>query len=264
MALSYQAPDPVLIDVQTRLKALGYAPQIVTNGYFTQELHDAVEMFQLQHIGPDKHQLVANGVINENTLWALRNPVGPAQKNNLSIHLSREGLMEDRLAVLDWMIGEHAKGVHEVPDGSNRSPEIDGYWDRTGVLGEPWCCAFVNTGLLIGLGHYPINGVFYTGVQKMYLAAKKCGLIITIPKPGDVFVQLKDSGKGHTGGILGVSNDGLRIVTVEGNCGNRVKMGCRLLTTIDAIIDPYQDGQGLDFPRIDTAHLPQLGGDGTR
>lgn len=161
-------------------------------------------------------------------------------------------------------MGEHDKGVHEDPDGSNLSPDINTYWGRTGVIGKAWCCAFVSTALYKALGYYPISGKHYLGVQKMYLAAKKEGLVVFKPKPGCVFIQIKPSGQGHTGLIVGLSNDDKRIVTLEGNCGNRVKMGCRLLSDIDHIIDPYGDAQGMDFPRIDTAHLPQLGGDGTR
>lgn len=264
MELRFQPPDQQVINVQTRIIEIGYGEDVTITGYFDKALEEAVELFQAQHIGPNGLQLKRDGVVGDKTLWALRNPSGKAQRNHIIVNIDRHGITEDRLDVLDWCFSQHAKGVHEVPDGSNRSDEIDTYWGNTGVIGKAWCCAFVSTALKLALGYYPITGKHHLGVQKMFRAARQVGLVVTDPLPGNVFIQIKPSGKGHTGIIAGLSADGTRVVTVEGNCGNRVKVGCRFLGDLDYIIDPYSDDQTMDFGRIDTAHLPALGGDGTR
>ena len=70
-------------------------------------------------------------------------------------------------------------------------------------------------------------------------------------KPGDVYIQIKSQGKGHTGFVVGVSEDDQSIYTGEGNCGNRLKIGKRDKDSIDHYIDCIQDGQTMDFSRKD-------------
>ena len=72
---------------------------------------------------------------------------------------------------------------------------------------------------------------------KHYKAAKKlhlwCDKKDGGPVPGDIFVMLyrDENGKltfrGHVGFVLRVSEDGKTINTIEGNAGNRVKVGKR-------------------------------------
>ena len=49
------------------------------------------------------------------------------------------------------------------------------------------------------------------------------------PVPGDAFVMLYQDGTGHIGFVLRVvkARNATAFNTLEGNCGNRVKVGCR-------------------------------------
>ena len=69
------------------------------------------------------------------------------------------------------------------------------------------------------------------------------GLVVG-PQPGDAFVQLRRGlerpGPGHVGIVLRVSEDGREYTTVEGNSGDRVRLGRRALEadSILGVISP--------------------------
>jgi len=243
------ASDADVRNLQRLLTSLGYfkdgAP---ADGIFEEITHQNVVLFQLQHVDKKGNPLQADGVVGENTWWALENPSGNAQRNHFQ-PVVPEGLTTKRRQLLELVYEEHAKPVFETPDGSNRSPDIDQYWGPTGVIGYAWCCAFVSWALHETLGIYPIEGTHHLGVQNMWRAARRLEMNTNDPKPGDVFIQIKDGGKGHTGFVVGVSADGDSIYTGEGNCGNRLKIGQRKRDTIDHYIDCVNDGQSLDFAR---------------
>ena len=83
----------------------------------------------------------------------------------------------------------------------------------------------------------------------MWKAARRSEMQTSDPKPGDVFIQIKSGGKGHTGFVVGVSPNGKAIYTGEGNCGNRLKIGKRKRESINHFVDCLQDGQEIDFSR---------------
>ena len=243
------AADPEVARLQHLLSAHGYfADKTPSDGIFEAITHDNVVLFQLQHVDKRGVALGADGVVGAKTWWALENPSGAAQRNHFQ-PLIPGGLEVKREQLLELIYEEHRKPVSEVPDGSNRSPDIDGYWGQTGIIGQPWCCAFVSWALNEVIGAYPIGGKHHLGVQKMLRAAQQAQLETPVPRPGDIFVQMKSSGKGHTGFVVGVSKDGKLIYTGEGNCGNRLKIGKRQLSTINHFIDCFQDGQKPDFAR---------------
>ncbi len=62
-------------------------------------------------------------------------------------------------------------------------------------------------------------------------------------------MQIKSGGRGHTGFVVGVSEDGESIYTGEGNCGNRLKIGLRKISSISHFIDCLEDAQSVDFER---------------
>ena len=248
-------------ELQVILVANGYEG-VPDNGVMDAATVAALELFQLQHIGQDGKQLVSDGVCGPKTWWALEHPSGEPQRNHIAAVTDNE-LTQIRAALLLSLKAEHAKPVFEQPDGSNRSKDIDRYFAGTGVLGKAWCCAFVSRTLKDLLGKNPIGGRYFLGVQAMYVDARDLGLIVQDPKPGDVFVQIKTAGQGHTGFVVGVSADGKTIYTCEGNCGNRLKMGRRWRDTIHYFIDPIDDGQGLDFTRRPNAG-DDSAGSGTR
>ena len=241
--------DPEVARLQHLLSSHGYfEDRMPLDGIFEEVTHDNVVLFQLQHVDKRGIALVADGVVGSKTWWALENASGDAQRNHFQPFIP-EGLMTRRRQLLELIYEEHDKPVFEVPDGSNRSPDIDRYWGQTGIIGHPWCCAFVSWALNEVLGIYPIEGKHHIGVQNMFRAARRAEMETAVPKPGDVFIQIKSGGKGHTGFVVGVSPDGKSIYTGEGNCGNRLKIGKRKLGSINHFLDCINDGQTLDFKR---------------
>lgn len=239
--------DPDVIKLQELLFSNGYLKDdIPQEGIFEKITHENVKLFQIQHVDKNGVQLESDGIVGEKTWWALKNPNGEAQKNHFDPIIPK-GLTKKRQQILELIYEEHAKDVHEIPNGSNRSPEIDTYWGITGVIGAPWCCAFVSWVLKEVLDLYPIEGKHHLGVQKMWKAAKRNGMEISEPKPGDIFIQIGSGGTGHTGFVVGVSSDGQSIYTGEGNCGNRLKIGCRKISSVNYFIDCIGDGQTQDF-----------------
>lgn len=249
-------PDPHVLELQTLLVQQGYGHGLRVDGLFDAATREAVEVFQLQHLDQRGRPLASDGVVGEKTWWALLNPTGDEQRSFLEPS-PVNGLTPTRTALLELLYAEHAKPVHEVPNGSNRSPDIDRYWGDTGLIGLPWCAAFVSWALFRTLGRYPIER-HHVGVQVMWARAKELGLETTQPKPGDVFIQLKASGKGHTGFVVGVSRDQRTIYTCEGNAGNRVKLGQRSRAKLHHFIDAIADGQEPTFERRDDVDFEQL------
>lgn len=241
-------PDPAVVRLQTVLAANGYfRASTPAHGIFEDVTHAEVELFQLQHQGPDGRPLTVDGIVGSSTWWALGNASGDAQRSHLAAVIP-DRISQIRRTLLEVILAEHEKDVREVPDGSNRGPHIDGYWGDTGVIGQPWCCAFVSWALHETLGRYPIAGGHHLGVQTMWRAARQAGLGTPEPKPGDLFIQIMAGGKGHTGFVIGVTPDGSAIHSCEGNVGNRLKVGKRQRDTIDHYIDCLGP-QGMDFER---------------
>jgi hypothetical protein len=243
--------------LQKLLHSNGYLRDALpADGLFDQVTNDEVVLFQLQHIDEQGQPLKSDGEVGPLTWWALKNPSGESQRNHFE-GVIPDGLTNTRNQLLSLVIEEHGQPVFEIPDGSNRSPDIDQYWGNTGVLGKAWCCAFVSWALLEVLGELPIEGKHHLGVQRMWRAAKRQGMGIEQPKPGDIFVQIKSGGTGHTGFVVGASEDDQHIYTCEGNTGNRIKIGKRAADTIHHYIDCLGDGQGAGFEHrdLDVAHL---------
>lgn len=226
---------------------------------FTQATHDAVVYFQQTHLGQNGKPLGVDGVVGGKTFWALRHNKGKAQKSNIKPRIPG-GLPENRRAVLKVALAEHARPAVERPNGSNRGPVVDKYlqpaWWRRNPKGPPWCCLFYSWIVDEALGEFPI-GARQASCFRAREMAKKAGLWIEggggPPVPGDAFVMLyrdakgRLTGKGHIGFVLRVSNDGMRINTVEGNCGNRVKVGTRDTSTIAGYIMPGHDTEPFMF-----------------
>jgi hypothetical protein len=245
-------PDPEMLELQKRLQRLGYGYSIRADGYPSNELWEAVERFQMQHSGPSGKPLTVDGVVGPSTWWALDNPSGAAQRNGFALAMPpRDQLTANRWLVLDTVAREYRLDVREEPDGSNRGPQVDGYWGHTGIIGEPWCCALVSTILRRALKRYPL-GEHFVSCQKMLQKARELGLVTERPRPGDIWVQVRPRGAGHTGFAAAFS--ATDVATFEGNAGNRLKHGRRRLDTIDAWIDVYRDGQAeilQDLPELD-------------
>ena len=106
------------------------------SGSFNVVTRDAVTYFQQSHLGSDGSFLDVDGVVGPATWWALRNPSGAPQKSGLH-SAAPASLTPLRQRQLEIVLGEHKKGVKEVPDGSNwghRDPEVRWTQRRSVVL----------------------------------------------------------------------------------------------------------------------------------
>lgn len=212
-------------------------------GNFLEQTRAAVIYFQQTHVGPDGEALSADGVVGPATWWALDHPSGKPQRSHLHPEIP-EGLTPLRRRHLEVALAEHRAGVREVPDGSNWGPGVQKYLVGTAC---PWCCYFWSWcnreaagGFSLGARHGSVASA-WKRAEALGMARAKEGYL---PVPGDAFVMLhhdakgRRTGTGHIGFVLRVeTKDGeaTAINTVEGNCGNRVKVGRRALSGRDVV-----------------------------
>lgn len=261
-------------DLLVLLDAQGYWDLKVTRSdEFDSDVEDAVIYFQQTHQGPDGLMLISDGVVGPKTWWSLQNPEGAAQRSGIRA-TPPGGLGPLRKRVLDVALAEHWLDVKEIPGGSNRGPHVDKYlpafWKHPGEKGPAWCCFFYSWVAKTALGEWPL-GRREGSCSSARRAAGKLGLWVPKsnatrgPYPGDAFIMDKGANGGHVGYVLRVSEDGMRINTVEGNCGNRVKLGLRYLTDpqIVGFIDNVPSEKPVSFSR-GVMNAPLVGRDGTR
>jgi hypothetical protein len=230
--LGSRGPD--VVKLTTVLAAQGYWSRAAT-GVFDEEVEDAVEYYQMTHQDRAGKMLRADGVVGDKTWWALENPEGDAQRSHIPAILPK-GLGTLRAKLLQCAIAEHAKGVREQPGGSNRGPEVDKYLPEHWLKnpGPPWCAFFYSWVNKTALGYWPLGKREGSCSQARKLAAERD---IWLPRqvaidtkaivPGDAFILHR----GHIGFVLRVSDT--QYNTLEGNCGNRVKLGIRELSSPD-------------------------------
>lgn len=215
--------------------------ELLVDGYFDEFVEDCVAYFQMTHVGLEGESLGVDGVVGKNTWWALYNHNGGPQRNYYEPYIS-EGVEGAREAVLKVALAEHGIGVKEEPNGANWG---DGVIKYGGNPGWAWCCLFVSWVVKHGMGFYPCERKFASCARNWEAAEKFSFTKKDNPIPGDQFVMLYTNsaghlnGKGHTGFVLAVSEDGQWINTVEGNAGNRVKIGKRPISQIYGYISWY-------------------------
>src|SRR4051794_8951840 len=114
---------------------------------------------------------------------------------------------------------ELSKGVHEIPDGSNRAPAIGRYETATrgAMFGAPWCAYFVSyiarkAGVPIGPGGAGLGYVPYIRAW-----AKQTHRWHAAPRPGDLITFPE-----HVGLVENVYRNHT-LTTIEGNAGNAVR-----------------------------------------
>jgi hypothetical protein len=241
----------------TKLKKLladqGYWKYGLSGGKWSPSLTEAVIYFQQTHIGQDGQPLKADGKVGDKTWWALRHPSGKAQKSNLA-PLIPSGLPLRRQEILAKATAEHARKVKEVPSGYNRGPHVDKYfpawlrkkWPDKKTKGVAWCAYFVNWIATEVMGKRPWGG-YIGSCFALYNACKEKGLAIYSGhervRPGDLGLMFKTNPdknhqqSGHAFLVLRVSEDGSEINTVEGNCGNRVKIGWRKTRDVSRFVN---------------------------
>jgi peptidoglycan hydrolase-like protein with peptidoglycan-binding domain len=243
------AGDEVKV-LQSLLQSQGYFPAAL-GGHFQEKTKQAVVYFQQTHLGREGKPLEVDGEVGDDTWWALYHPSGMPQKSKIPAILPAK-LTPMRAKVLKTAAAEHQAGVHEVPDGSNWGDGVSKYLEEGGSPADCWCCFFWSWCVHSALGEHPFGkpmGSVLTTWQQAKAkgwAMEKAGYA---PVPGDAFVMLykDDSGKlkgtGHIGFVLRVdkARNATAFNTVEGNCGNRVKVGRRQMdqSTLVGFINQY-------------------------
>lgn len=201
---------------------------------------EAVKAFQAAH-----RPLVVDGVAGPNTLVVLRQGGGPFVATGWKMAML--SIADPRQFVLARANAQI--GVHEVPDGSNRGPEIDRY---TGLSGKPlsvpgprWCAY----SLSYDFGSVPSTtaGSCPWGVigsaHGIYQWAEHHGKLLAAgvaPEPCDAFVILRKplpdgTIPGHCGLIVYNFGDG-RAATIEGNARNAKRGLIRPIASFTGIV----------------------------
>jgi hypothetical protein len=246
-----------VIRLQNILSAQGFF-SFRASGNFLNRTKEAVLYFQQTHLGPDCKFLEVDGIVGEDTWWALKHPSGKPQKSDFPGRIPRK-LTPLRSRLLEIALKEHDDKVHEIPNGSNWG---DGIIKYGGQPGWAWCCLFWSWCNRECFGKYSL-GRKYASCFQAKQRSQTLGLWRDKddynPIPGDTFIMLyRDengnfNGKGHIGFVMRVRYSGAKAVsinTVEGNCGNRVKIGMRYLgdpKIVGFINDFHQDEQPVDW-----------------
>lgn len=237
--------------LQVLLGEAGAGYKVPVTGEFDEETLDKLVYFQETHLDSKGVFLDDDGTVEvdgDTTWWALNHPRGTHQTSWFDARIP-DGLSMERHLVLDRAVTEKAKGVQEEPLGSNWGPEVEKYG---GGKGNPWCCRFVHWVFHDAVG-YHITGQGPNGsCYVTFKAARGEDKVIETPTPGDIFFMHRRNKKGkikggHTGFVLQVSDDGKTFNTVEGNCGNRVKIGIRETAAMRGFVNPYKSDQADDW-----------------
>lgn len=234
--------------LQQMLQSQGFF-NAVTGGNFLDQTYAAVVHFQQTHQDRFGEWLEPDGVVGPETWWALAHPSGQPQRSNLAQADTdpQADRNDNRIRLLRWAETEHSKGIKEIPDGSNWSPRIAQYLAQGGVkVAAPWCAAFVCCASWEALGRCVFGHMAHC--ESIYNVCKKNGSLTKTPYPGHAFIMLHGDGTGHMGLVYRISGDGTRINTIEGNCGNRVKLGERALSSFAGFIDLVQEKVRPVFP----------------
>ena len=158
-------------------------------------------------------------------------PAAPANKPAASDAKARKGVAIAKRMVR-YARQELSRGVHEIPDGSNRGPRISyqargygPYQGSTGAYGEPWCASFGDWALkrIAGHGFGSTNDAYVPTIAEY---AQQHGWLQAKPRVGAFVVFLTAAGQlgsaYHIGYVIRlVGSSG--VMTVEGNAGNAVR-----------------------------------------
>lgn len=239
LGLKHGVTSPKVAELQQILIDQGFLDINRPTNNFRDMTLEALVYFQQTHLNQEHKPLRVTGTVTEETLWALNNPSGVCHEGLIDPVLPLD-LPPQRGAVLREAISLYRQGVREIPDGSNRGPDLDKITRMVGrptiERGPPWCAYYVSYVMQKALSAYPIGrrtGSTFT----MWQLAQERGTYFEkekyIPLPGDVMLmQYRDSRgnwtrRGHVGFVFRVEiEDGrwTKINTVEGNTGNAVRV----------------------------------------
>lgn len=214
----------------------------LSGSVFGDGTYEAVRAFQASHLGPDHHPLSEDGVVGEQTWWALQHPGGdgggrftaPGWRCDVS------QVRSEARRVIEIAFGEI--GVCEDPDGSNDGPRVRIY-TAPDFIGSPWCALFASWCLQRGSDYgSPFGRIAST--WGIYEWALKNGRVLSASDeslPGDLFLILRGDASdpkrhGHTGFVCGPSDVDGRFATIAGNESNSVRGSFRKRSDVSAIV----------------------------
>lgn len=219
----------------------------VANDDFGPATESAVKLFQACHIGPDGRNLTVDGIVGSATWWALDHSSGSDQHQPITDMPVQTASNPIAAAALASALAELNKDVHEIPDGSNRGPEIDLY---TGMAGRPippygplWCAYFVSWNFA-KTRPSPFGRI--GGAQMIALWCQKHipDSIRNTPICGDIGIIANGQVHGHAVHVQAALNE--NVWTVEGNSGNAIRAKKRLVTEFKWFVnfDVYAKSNG--------------------
>lgn len=244
--------------LQTLLNQSGAGLQ--ADGDFGLSTEAAVKYFQETHLGPNGKFLSPDGVVGAHTWWALENQEGSPQRSFLPGEVP-SGLSPVREAFLTVPLHEWDIGVKEVPGGSNWSEAPEGgiaKYNNFEHDPQPWCMRFAKwcfrradeLGLLGDRQRELMKQLGTSGscskTWKRAVEKTDEGFQMAYPRdtgyvpiPGDMGIM-----DGHVVLVLRVekTQGDYVINTVEGNSGNRVKVGFRKGEVFRGFVNLFGDG----------------------
>lgn len=235
--------------LQSLLQSQGYFKGAV-KGNFKDLTHSAVIHFQQTHLDSNRDPLTVDGWVGEETWWALFNPTGSAQRQNLIPEGTDLAQAEPRRNVIAVCLDLHSQGIAEDPDGSNTGDGVTRFHKWFGMAPAAWCAMCACWIVFTALGK-----LFFPKLAKVSMLwdwAVKKGMAHTagssyVPRPGDFFVMVHNDRlrTGHIGVVYSVSRDGKTLEVFEGNSGNRFALRRRRVGADDHVgyINFYGDAQ---------------------
>lgn len=213
--------------VQERLAQMGASPG-APSGAFDTPTHFALQLFQSRSVDLEGVPLEIDGIVGPKTWGALFGPLSiDSEWVKPTIRVRKR---EQDLASAVIEIAQSQIDVREVPPGSNRGPQVEGFLRSVKLTGgHPWCMAFVYWCFAEAAAALKVpNRVPVTGhVRDAWRQAGKIASgvrIVTaqaaaddpsLVTPGMVFFLGFDGDTGHAGIVTGNVN-GL-LSTIEGN-----------------------------------------------
>jgi hypothetical protein len=229
-----------VVDLQQALIEAGFDVGVDASDHvFGHDTYAAVLKFQSEHFGPDGKALSIDGVVGDDTWWAIQHPAAEPAPGSGDAPRQEVG---GRLAAtaLEAAMGELQAGSKESPSGSNRGSRVDLYTGLAGkpatLAGPPWCAFFVSWCFAQNPGGSPFGTI--GGALNIAHWAERNNCAITRgtlpPLAGDIFVINRDGIHGHTGLVRAVVGD--QIQTVEGNSVNAVRSIPRPIATLQSFV----------------------------
>ena len=216
---------------------------------------NAVCRFQGQNLRLDGRPLAVDGIVGPQTWAALQRPAEDAQHLGFRGRLGHVQRGTPVYRVLLKALQHHRMGVREDPMGSNCVPQLEAR-----AQGKPWCSFWVHNRIRKVLGQHIFRGRRGSTRMDLKQAAAR-DLIVSDPRPGDVFLLCRNGRPYHTGFVLATDRE--HMDTVEGNCANRVAIRRRRIDGDVIFWRPFP-GDLRWTPGLLPEPVRAAGGEGTR